>query len=159
MDLRQDITDSIIQAIEKGGIPPWRKGWVSGVPHFNSSSGAQYQGINQVILGMQPHIAPRWLTYKQAECMGLQVRKGEKGTRIVKMVEVDRDRATSAAKYGEVVAEDGKKALVLKSYVVFNASQIDGIALMPERQTDIQPAEALLPSSLACSRKPVGGSN
>jgi len=71
------------------------------------------------------------------------VRKSERGTRIVKMVEVDRNRAKSSAKDGEVVAEDGKKALVLKSYAVFNASQIDGLAPMPERQTDIQPAEAV----------------
>ena len=72
-----------------------------------------------------------------------QVRKSERGTRIVKMVEVDRNCAKSSAKDGEVVAEDGKKALVLKSYAVFNASQIDGLAPMPERQTDIQPAEAV----------------
>lgn len=142
-DIRQQITDSIVQAIENGGIPPWRKGWMSGLPHFNCSSGSQYRGINQLILGMQPYTDPRWATYKQAEYMGLQVRKGEKGTRIVKMVEVDRDRAKVAAQDAEVVAEDGKRALILKSYVVFNASQIDGMAPMPERQTDIQPAEVV----------------
>lgn len=144
MDIRQQITDSIVQAIEDGGIPPWRKGWVSGMPHFNASSGRGYHGINQVILGMQPYTDARWLTYVQAEHMGLQVRKGEKGTRIVKMVEVDRKRAkAAAAQDGEILAEDDKRALVMKAYTVFNASQIDGVAPMPERQTDIQPAEAV----------------
>lgn len=144
MDIRQQITDSIVLAIENGGIPPWRKGWVSGMPHFNASSGQGYHGINQLLLGMQPYTDARWLTYKQAEHMGLQVRKGEKGTRIVKMVEVDRNRAkAAAAQDGEILAEDDKRALVMKAYTVFNASQIDGMAPMPERQTDIQPAEAV----------------
>ena len=148
MDIRQQITDSIVQAIEHGGIPPWRKGWVSGMPHFNASSGQCYRGVNQYLLAMQsamqPYTDARWLTYKQAEHMGLQVRKGEKGTRIVKMVEVDRNRAkAAAAQDGEILAEDDKRALVIKAYTVFNASQIDGMAPMPERQTDIQPAEAV----------------
>jgi antirestriction protein ArdC len=144
MDIRQQITDSIVLAIENGGIPPWRKGWVSGMPHFNASSGQGYHGINQLLLGMQPYTDARWLTYRQAEHMGLQVRKGEKGTRIVKMVEVDRNRAkAAAAQVGEILAEDDKRALVMKAYTVFNASQIDGMAPMPERQTDIQPAEAV----------------
>lgn len=143
MDIRQQITDDIIKAME-AGTPPWRKGWVSGQPHFNASSGQTYKGINQFICGMQPQTDPRWLTYKQAEYMGLQVRKGEKGVRIVKMVEVDRQRADKAADNdGEVLAEDGRKALVMKAYTVFNASQIDGMAPMPQRQTDIKPAEAV----------------
>ena len=142
MDIRQQITDDIIKAIE-AGTPPWRKGWISGVPHFNASSGQTYKGINQIILGMQ-HTDPRWLTYKQAEHMGVQVRKGEKGTRIVKMVEVDRSEAKNAAgAEGELLAEDGKKALIMRAYTVFNASQIDGMAPMPERHCDIQPAEAV----------------
>lgn len=143
MDIRQQITDDIIKAIE-AGTPPWRKGWICGVPHFNASSGQTYKGINQVILGMQPHADPRWLTYKQAEYMGVQVRKGEKGTRIVKMVEVDRNEANDAAgAEGEMLAEDGRKALIMRAYTVFNASQIDGMAPMPERQSDVQPAEAV----------------
>jgi antirestriction protein ArdC len=142
MDIRQQITDDIIKAIE-AGTPPWRKGWISGVPHFNASSGQTYKGINQIILGMQ-HADPRWLTYKQAEYMGVQVRKGEKGTRIVKMVEVDRNEAKDAAgAEGELLAEDGKKALIMRAYTVFNASQIDGMAPMPERHCHIQPAEAV----------------
>lgn len=150
-DIRQQITDQIVALMEEeGGVPPWRKGWVSGVPPFNASSGKPYRGINFFLTSMQldktgrPYQDPRWLTYKQAEHMGVQVRRGEKGTRIIKMVEVDRHRANAkAAQDGEVLAEDGQKALVMKAYTVFNASQIDGMAPMPERQMDIQPAEAV----------------
>jgi putative DNA primase/helicase len=143
VDIHQQITDDIIRAIEEG-TPPWRKGWVSGVPHFNASSGQSYHGINQIVLGMQPRTDPRWLTFKQAEAMDLSVRKGEKGVRLVKWVEVDRRQAESkAGADGEVLAVEGQKALVAKVFTVFNAAQIDGMAPLPERQTDIQPAEAV----------------
>ena len=145
MDIRQQITDDIIKALE-AGPPPWRKSWSSGYLHCNASSGATYQGINQLILAMA---APangdvRWLTYKQAEYMGLHVRKGERGTHIVKMVEVNRRQAIKeAAVAGDLLAEDGAKALIMRSYSVFNASQIDGMAPMPARQCDISCADAV----------------
>ena len=145
MDIRQQITDDIIKALE-AGPPPWRKSWSSGYLHCNASSGATYQGINQLILAMA---APangdvRWLTYKQAEYMGLHVRKGERGTHIVKMVEVNRRQAIKeAAVAGDLLAEDGAKGLIMRSYSVFNASQIDGMTPMPARQCDISCADAV----------------
>ena len=143
MDIRQQITDDIIKAMESG-VPPWRKGWSSGHLAFNAPSGKLYQGINQLILGMQPYGDPRYLTYKQAEYMGLQVRRGERGVRVIKLVEVERKRARQAAgAEGEIVAEENDKALVLKAYTVFNAAQIDGMAPMPARECDVKPAEAV----------------
>lgn len=86
----------------------------------------------------------RWLTYKQAEHMGLQVRKGERSTHIVKMVEVNRRQAAQEAETGgDVLAEDGTKALIMRAYTVFNASQIDGMAPMPARDCDITCADAV----------------
>ena len=145
MDIRAQITADIIAEMEKpGGVPPWRKSWSSGGLHFNASSGQTYKGINQLILGMQSQSDLRWLTYKQAEHMGLQVRKGERGTHIVKMVEVNRRQAAKEAEAGgEVLAEDGTKALVMKAYTVFNASQIDGMAPMPERECNVSCADAV----------------
>lgn len=143
MDIRQQITDDIIKALE-AGVPPWRQGWSSGLLAFNASSGQTYKGINQLLLGMQPHADPRWLTYKQAQHMGLQVRRGERGVRVIKLVEVERTRAKQAAGgEGEVLSEENGKALVLKSYTVFNAAQIEGMAPMPARECDVKPAEAV----------------
>lgn len=151
MDIKQQITDDIIfrleKAIDEGGIPPWSKSWSSGQPPFNASSGKTYQGINFLILllHMQAHGGDaRHFTYKQAQHMGLQVRRGEQGVRIIKLVEVERGRAKQAAgAEGEVVGEENGKALVLKAYTVFNASQIDGMAPLPARECDVQPAEAV----------------
>lgn len=150
MDIKQQITDDIIARLVKAideGVPPWSKSWSSGQPPFNASSGKAYQGINFLILlmHMQAHGGdPRHLTYKQAQHMGLQVRRGERGARVIKLVEVERKRATQAAGTdGEIVAEENGKALVLKAYTVFNASQIDGMAPMPARECDVKPAEAV----------------
>lgn len=143
MDIRQQITNDIINAIE-AGTPPWRQGWTSGLPHFNASTGQSYQGINQLLLAMQPYSDPRWLTYKQAEYMGLQVPKGARGTRIVKLVEVDRRRVKAAEAQGsEVLVAEEQKALMMKAYTVFNACQIEGMAPIPDRTTDVPTDEAV----------------
>ena len=144
-DIRQEVTDRIVYLMsQEGGVPPWRKSWSAGCLHFNASSGAIYKGINQQICLMTGQGDPRWLTYKQAEYMGLQVRKGERGTHIVKMVEVNRRQAIKeAAAAGDLLAENGAKALIMRSYSIFNASQIDGMAPMPARQCDISCADAV----------------
>ena len=147
-DIRQQITDQIVGLMEQeGGVPPWRKSWSSGSLHCNASSGAFYKGINQLILTISPAAGSgdvRWLTYKQAQGLGVQVRKGEKGTQIVKMVEVNRRQAQRVADAGgEVLAEDGSKALVMKAYTVFNASQIDGMAPLPARECEVTCADAV----------------
>jgi antirestriction protein ArdC len=144
MDIRQQVTDEIIAAME-AGPPPWRKSWSSGSGlHFNASSGQSYKGINQLILGMRGQSDPRWLTYKQAETMGVQVRKGEHGAHIVKMIEVNRRQAANEVQAGgEVLAEDGTKALIMKAYTVFNASQIDGMAPLPVRECNVSCADAV----------------
>ncbi len=148
--IKQQITDDIISRLEKAmdeGVPPWSKSWSSGQPPFNASSGKAYQGVNFLILlmHMQAHGGDaRHLTYKQAQHMGLQVRRGERGARVIKLVEVERERAKQAAgAEGEIVGEENGKALVLKAYTVFNAAQIDGMAPMPARECDVKPAEAV----------------
>lgn len=144
MDVRQEVTDQIIAALE-GGVPPWRKGWVANVAPFNASSGKPYRGVNQLITLMQGRPDPRWVTFKQAQAMGLSVRKGEKGTRIIKLVEMERgaDDETSKSE-GEVVASDQCRRLVMKAYSVFNAEQVDGLAPLPFRECAIEPAEAVM---------------
>lgn len=149
LDIRAAITDLIIQAIESDGLPPWRKGWKTSTElNFNLLSGNCYSGMNQLILLMQGRADPRWLTLKQCDRLDGQVsvRKGEHGVRLVRMVSVDRQRAEREAGSehgGEVVAQEGSNALVMKTFTVFNASQIDGLAPLPERLSDTKPHEAI----------------
>lgn len=140
-DIRQEVTDRIIAAIETG-VPPWRAGWNRGEPHQNLSTGKPYKGINQLLLAMAPYADPRWMTFKQAALAGCKVKKGEHGTRIIKMVEVMRDRVDQCDDT-EIVGVEGRRALVMKVHTVFNAEQLDGAPPLPEASRKIEPVPAV----------------
>lgn len=70
--------DSLLAQLEAGTIP-WRKPWVSaGVPR-NLVSQKEYRGINVILLALQSYASPYWLTYKQCEGLGGNIKKGEHG--------------------------------------------------------------------------------
>ncbi|MDF1600334.1 zincin-like metallopeptidase domain-containing protein, partial [Mesorhizobium sp. YIM 152430] len=62
----------------------------------------------------------RFMTYRQAQELGGQVRKGEKGTLIVKYGTISRK--------AENAEDEDREIPYLKGYTVFNLSQIDGLA-------------------------------
>lgn len=174
IDLYQSVTDRIIAALE-AGTPPWVCPW-SGVPGTsapaNLASGRPYRGINVLLLNVQAMLAGytfnRWLTYRQAQALGAQVRRGESGTQVVffKMLEVDGagDRASAPSSASGAVprlgsgATDPKVVPLLRSFTVFNAAQIDGLpeGLLPTVPvadwTPIDEAEAVLAHSGAVIR-------
>ncbi|EPY6949238.1 ArdC-like ssDNA-binding domain-containing protein, partial [Klebsiella pneumoniae] len=86
-DIYQTVTDNIIAALE-AGVKPWSCPWqrvdgMSGLPS-NYATGAAYSGMNIMLLwcsaSKQGFSDSRWMTYKQAQVAGGQVRKGEHGT-------------------------------------------------------------------------------
>lgn len=134
-DLYQHVTDRIIASIE-AGTPAWRKPWTGEAATMQMplrSNGEAYRGINVVMLWLtaaeKGYRSAYWFTYRQAQELGGQVRKGEKGTTVVKFGTVERE--------DEETGEE-KKIPYLKGYTVFNADQIDGL---PE-QYHAAPAEA-----------------
>lgn len=139
----ETITHAIIERLE-AGTRPWVRPWTGGaVSRPLRSCGTPYRGINVLWLWMAAEASgfssPFWLTYAQAQLQGGQVRRGERGTIAVfyksysKTVE-DRDT-------GEAHDEARR---VLKSFVVFNASQIDGLPerYAPPPPTALPPADA-----------------
>ena len=118
--IQQELTDKIVEALE-AGTRPWVKGWASQGGLALRACGEAYRGINQFLLGLQAgalgYTSPFWLTYKQAQADGLQVRKGEKSTVVVfhAPLIVKDDKAP----------EGIKKLFLLKTYRVFNLSQLD----------------------------------
>lgn len=132
-DLQQQVTDQIV-AILESGTSPWVKPWGStaatGMPH-NHGTGKAYQGINVLILwaaaAERGFTSSAWLTYKQAQAAGGQVRKGEKGTTITfyKPIQIEKE--------GEQ-----KTIPMMKTFTVFNTDQIDGLEVAI---TDEQPKE------------------
>ena len=74
-----------------------------------------------------------WATFKQWQELGAQVRKGEKGSLIVKYGEwVPKQASTADAKPDNGSDDDaGGKRLFAKAAWVFNAQQVDGYAIAP----------------------------
>jgi antirestriction protein ArdC len=68
------------------------------------------------------HSSPFWMTYRQSQLLGAQVRKGERGTIAIFY------RAYQAGKDDEDDEAPGQcTRRVLKSFTVFNACQVDGL--------------------------------
>src|SRR5688572_19973405 len=87
MDVYGIVTDRIIAKLEQGEIP-WRKPWVSSQnPPANLLSYIRerktYQGINIWLTASAGYASPFWLTYKQAQQLGGNVKAGEKAGSIV----------------------------------------------------------------------------
>lgn len=128
-DLFAGVTEKIIADLEKG-VRPWVKPWTAlhgdTVVRPLRFSGEPYRGINVVILWSAAleagYRSPTWMTYRQAQALGGQVRRGERGTPIVyaKRIEVEEE------KDGEVVT---RELPMLRFYTVFNVSQIEGLPI------------------------------
>ena len=68
---------------------------------------------------------PRWLTFLQAKALGLKVKKGSRGTKIDFWKAVEESSAKSEHSVSEV--HESKTRLMRKFYIVFHASQVEGI--------------------------------
>ena len=75
-----------------------------------------YTGKNFVALAMSGYEDPNFLTYRQAQEAGRQVRKGEKGIGLMRVVTIKKRNK----KTGEL-----KMAQVPKYFTVFNITQTD----------------------------------
>lgn len=101
-DLYAEVSTRIVSELEAGAAP-WIKPW-SATPGTtvpcNAVSNRPYSGSNAVLLWMAQAAGfrtPRYLTFKQALELGGHVRKGERGTKIhfVKQLQVrDEDNDT-----------------------------------------------------------------
>ena len=83
MKVYEIITSRIIEKLETG-IIPWHRPWhsVEGMPK-NLITKKEYRGINVFLLAMQRYESPYWLSFKQAQDLGGNVKKDEKGTPVV----------------------------------------------------------------------------
>ena len=87
-DLYAEVTTRIIGALE-AGVAPWVRPWSTGADTLpvNAASRRPYRGVNVLLLGLQAQARGyplnRWLTYRQADELGGQVRRGEHGTTVV----------------------------------------------------------------------------
>ncbi len=114
MNVYEVITDRILGML-KDGVVPWRQPWAAHGAPKNLVSDKEYRGMNVLLLASQAHKSPYWLTYKQANEAGLQVRKGEKSTPVIFWKVTDKKD------------KPGEKGFILRYYNVFNVGQCDGL--------------------------------
>lgn len=144
-DFRQEVTDQIIRMLERGKAP-WQKPWEPGSSQlpFNPTTGRGYRGGNALhlmaVATNNGYDDARWLTYRQAQENGWQVKKGEKGTHIEywqfgERTANDMPAEPADGKVPEPTKDtkDGHN-LIHRVYTVFNANQIEGIPPLEPRQ-------------------------
>lgn len=132
----ETVTETIVNAV-KAGTLPWQKPWTggAGLALPLRSCGTPYRGINVILLWCAAQAAgyasPRWMTYRQAQALGGQVRKGERSTTIVKYgtFEVAEEGAGQRRPQTDAAdsSRDPETRMYARAYRVFNVAQIDGL--------------------------------
>jgi antirestriction protein ArdC len=125
-DLYAEVSARIVAELEAGAAP-WVKPW-STTPGANTPCNAvtnrPYSGCNVVLLWMAQaasYRTPRFLTFKQALELGGNVRKGERGTKVyfVKQLQV-RDQGADDSSSRRLIP-------MMREYTVFNVDQCENL--------------------------------
>jgi antirestriction protein ArdC len=131
-DMYQEVTALIIEALEND-VRPWVQPW-GDAPALSMPlrhNGEAYNGINVLILWSiaqkKGFSNPYWMTYRQAQELGGQVRKGEKAAPVFYAGKLKLNEDGSKDNDPAEDDADGRIIHYMKSYAVFNAAQIDGL--------------------------------
>jgi antirestriction protein ArdC len=161
-ELRRQITNTIIDAIENKKLLPWRRPWAGGTAsgRHRNVQGRAYSGINPLLLEVHAEkhglTSRTWGTYNQWASLGLQVQKrpdhvrpGQWGATVVLYRPVKKAKTDEAT--GQKVED---QFLVARQFTVFNADQVAGPGVEKYQHrpitptsgvsTDFGPAEELL---------------
>ena len=123
-DLYAGVSARIVAELEAGAAP-WVKPW-SATPGANTPCNAvsnrPYSGCNVVLLWMAQaagYRTPRFLAFKQALELGGHVRKGERGTKVYFVKQLEIREGTDEA--------PARLVPMMREYTVFNVEQCDGL--------------------------------
>lgn len=135
-DLAQAQANVLIDLMKEGKpflpfLKPGDPSTVNGLP-YNPTTGKAYRGGNRVMLwiaGMVNHFDDnRWLTYKQAQAVGAQVKKGAKSIPLRYVMFPNGQEAESAA-----IVQPWMDKPRTFFFNVFNAEQVEGLPPPPKR--------------------------
>jgi len=158
MDIRAEITNTIVNMLEQG-TGEWERPWttlgVKGLPR-NFESGRAYTGVNVLLFWhaakTRGYERNEWLTFRQAQSVGGNVRKGAKGVMgmFYKTVECQNEAGDGAE-----MEEGGRRIPMLKPFWVFNVADIENLpaSAVPQPATPakvfepVEAAEQLLRAS------------
>ena len=140
-NLYEEITNAIIDQLEKGHIP-WRKPWIGTGSAISHETGKPYSMLNQLL--KRPG---EYITFLQVQKEGGRVKKGEKASHVyfwkmLRKPELDDDG-------NPILDAEGKQRMktipILKCYSVFHIDQCEGI----KPKFDIRPAVPADPDAAA----------
>ena len=131
-DVYTRVTERIIRDLEQG-VRTWMKPWH--VKHTAGKiniplrhNGTPYRGMNILLLWGEAiangYATPIWMTYKQAQELGANVRKGEHGSLVVYANTISKTETNAEGQDIE------REIPFMKGYTVFNCEQIDGLPEM-----------------------------
>jgi antirestriction protein ArdC len=143
VDVYQLVTDRVIEGLKEKGLS-WFKSWTdkygNHLSPINNATGKEYRGINIFLLNSQAvfcgYECNEWVSFKQAQDKGGNVRKGEKSTETIYWI--ISFKYTPTGKYyrnKKELEKDGlkendkgvQKFFTPKIWRVFNIAQCDGI--------------------------------
>ena len=130
-EIRQSITNKIIESLKQGKIP-WRKTW-SGIEGprtpTNFVTKRRYSGINVPILWMtgqdRGYDVDYWGTFNQWRSVGASVKKGEKSSQIVFFRPIK--KTVTDANGTETI----ESFPMLRTFPVFSIHQVQGAVVEP----------------------------
>lgn len=138
------ITGAIIDRLE-AGVRPWVKPWRPGLGGRPLRvTGEPYRGINcfwlWLVADSAGYNSRTWMTYKQAQALGGQVREGERSQ--IAIFYKSYSKTVESPLTGDATDELRR---VLRSYAVFNGDQIDGLPdhFRPSPLSVVPPADTL----------------
>ncbi|MBY8828520.1 ArdC family protein [Hephaestia mangrovi] len=143
--LYAEVTARVIAELEEGRLPwvqPWDAAACGCTMPANGVTGRRYSGINVLILWAAViegrYASQRWLTYRQAQAAGGNVRKDERGTTVCY---ADRFTPRIEAECARDEDREARQLAFLKRFTVFNVEQCEGL---PAALTAVHelPAEA-----------------
>lgn len=127
-DIAAHISEKILSVLAQGAMP-WRKPWDgarAGPALPRRVTGELYRGVNIILLWSRAQASgfqsPFWLSFTQAAKLGAQVRRGERGETVVFYGAAKRALPRREAENA------GQSFRFLKTYLVFNADQIEGLS-------------------------------
>ena len=141
-DLKQEITDKIIELMQ-AGPDEWKKTWsvaaASGMP-VNATTGIGYRGVNILLLWMAAaetgYTTNRWMTYKQAQAIGANVRKGEKSVPCVFFDMIQKK---------DTQGDEAEFFPMAKAFHLFNLDQIENLPASLQAVEPMTPGKTFTP--------------
>ncbi len=123
-NIYQEVTEYILEALEKG-VGPWICPYeVARGPHRNALTGRLYRGINILLLNVacwtRGFRNPLWLTYREARRLGGYVKRGERATSVIfwKIIEVEERDPPGPARHRRTDGKTQDKESPLRKVVL-----------------------------------------